>query len=131
MLQCSFSFAAAQLLVQMTSALQKRQCCSAVPAAQHSENCSATSVFACGMLQVWGLEGSGLGLAECQQDTKECLNQRGASISVSKRNKGMKVPLKRGKRGKRHGTGPGGERGGKNEGKRVGGKGPESAVEKL
>ena len=64
MLQCSFSFAAAQLLVQMTSALQKRQCCSAVPAAQHSENCSATSVFACGMLQGWGLEGSGLGLAE-------------------------------------------------------------------
>ena len=48
----------------MTSALQKRQCCSAVPAAQRSENCSATSVFACGMLQGWGLEGSGLGLAE-------------------------------------------------------------------
>ena len=62
--QCSFSFAAAQLVVQMTSALQKRQCCSAVPAARHSENCSATSVFACGMLQGWGLEGSGLGLAE-------------------------------------------------------------------
>ena len=35
---------------QMTSALQKSQCCSATPAAQHSENCSATSVFACGML---------------------------------------------------------------------------------
>ena len=51
MLQCSFSFAAAQLLVQMTSALQKRQCCSAVPAAQHSENCSATSVFACGVFR--------------------------------------------------------------------------------
>ena len=64
MLQCSFSFAAAQLSVQMTSALQKRQCCSAVPAAQRSENCSATSVFACGMLQGWGLEGSGLGLAD-------------------------------------------------------------------
>ena len=63
MLQCSFSVAAAQLMVQMTSALQKSQCCSAVSAAQHSENCSATSVFACGMLQVWGLEGSGLGLA--------------------------------------------------------------------
>ena len=59
-----FSFAAAQLVVQMTSALQQSQCCSAVPAAQHSENCSATSVFACGMLQGWGLEGSGLGLAE-------------------------------------------------------------------
>ena len=64
MLQCSFSFAAAQLLVQMTSALQKSQCCSAVSAAQHSKNCSATSVFACGMLQGWGLEGWGLGLAD-------------------------------------------------------------------
>ena len=61
MLQCSFSFAAAQLLVQMTSALQKSQCCSAVSAAQHSENCSATSIFACGMLQGRGLEGWGLG----------------------------------------------------------------------
>ena len=29
------------------------------------------------------------------------------------------------------GTGPEGERGGKNEGKRVGGKGPESTLEKL
>ena len=64
MLQCSFSFAAAQLLVQMTSALQKSRCCSAVSAAQHSENCSATSVFACGMLQGRSLEGWGLGLAE-------------------------------------------------------------------
>ena len=64
MLQCSFSFAAAQLLIQMTSALQKSQCCSAVSAAQHSENCSATSVFAGGMLQGRGLEGWGLGLAE-------------------------------------------------------------------
>ena len=66
--QCSFSFAAAQLLVQMTSALQKSECCSAVSAAQHSENCSATSVLACGMLQGWGLEGWGLGLADstCQ-----------------------------------------------------------------
>ena len=33
-------------------------------AAQHSENCSATSVFACGMLQRWGFEGWGLGLAD-------------------------------------------------------------------
>ena len=57
-------FAAAQLLVQMTSALQTSQCCSAVATAQHSENCSATSVFACGMLQGWGLEGWGLGLAD-------------------------------------------------------------------
>ena len=31
-----------------------------------SENCSATSVSACGMLQGWGLEGSGLGLADFQ-----------------------------------------------------------------
>ena len=75
MLQCSFSFAAAQLLVQMTSALQKSRCCSAVSAAQHSENCSATSVFA--MLQGWGLEGWGLGLAEdlsvgvCRQGRRE------------------------------------------------------------
>ena len=38
--------------------------------------------------------------------------------------------MKRGK-GVREGTGPGGERGGKNEGKGVGGKGPESALEKL
>ena len=67
MLQCSFSLAAAQLLVQMTSALQKSQCCSAGSAAQHSKNCSATSVFACGMLQGRGLEGWGfktLGLAK-------------------------------------------------------------------
>ena len=65
MLQCSFSFAAAQLLVQMTSVLHKSKCCNAVAAAQHSENCSATSVFACGMLQGWGLEGSGLGVVDC------------------------------------------------------------------
>ena len=64
MLHCSFSLAAAQLLVKMTSALQKSQCCSATSAAQHSENCSATSVFACGMLEGRGLEGWGLGLAE-------------------------------------------------------------------
>ena len=64
MLHCSFSLAAAQLLVENTSALQKSECCSATSAAQHSENCSATSVFACGMLQGWGLEGWGLGLPE-------------------------------------------------------------------
>ena len=64
MLQCSFSLAAAQLLVKMTSALQKSQCCSATSAAQHSKNCSATSVFACGMLQGWGLEEWGLGLPD-------------------------------------------------------------------
>ena len=64
MLHCSFSLAAAQLLVKMTSTLQKSQCCSATSAAQHSENRGATSVFACGMLQGWGLEGWGLGLAE-------------------------------------------------------------------
>ena len=77
MLHCSFSLAAAQLLVKITSALQKSECCSAVfaaqhsenCAAQHSENCSATSVFACGTLQGWGLEGSGLGLAESQVGT--------------------------------------------------------------
>ena len=64
MLQCSFSLAAALLLVKMTSALQKSQCCSATSAAQRSQNCSATSVFACGMLQGWGLEGWGLGLLD-------------------------------------------------------------------
>ena len=65
MLQHRFSFVAAQLLVKMTSALQKSRCCSATSAAQVSENCSATSVFADGMLQGWGLEGWGLGLANC------------------------------------------------------------------
>ena len=63
MLQTSFSFAADQLLVKMTSALQKIECCSATSAAQLSQNCSATSVFAGGMLHGWGLEGWGLGLA--------------------------------------------------------------------
>ena len=38
--------------------------------------------------------------------------------------------MKRGK-GVGEGTWPEGERGGKNEGKRVGGKGPESTLEKL
>ena len=51
MLQCGFSLVAAQLLVEMRSALQKSECCSATLAAQLSEKCSATSVFACGMLQ--------------------------------------------------------------------------------
>ena len=55
MLHCSFSLAAAQLLVKMTFALQKSQCCSATSAVQHSENCSASSAFACSMLQGWGL----------------------------------------------------------------------------
>ena len=58
MLHCSFGLAAVQLLVKMTSTLQKSQCCSATSAAQRSENCSATSVFAGGMLQGWGFEGS-------------------------------------------------------------------------
>ena len=44
------------LVVKMTSALQKRECRSATSAVQHSENCSATSVFARGMLHGWGLE---------------------------------------------------------------------------
>ena len=71
MLHCSFSLAAAQLLVKNTSALQKSECCSATSAAQHSENCSATSVFACGMLQGWGLEGWGLGLPEAYRRNSE------------------------------------------------------------
>ena len=68
---CSFSLVAAQLLVKMTSALQKSQCCSATSAAQHSGNCGATSVFACGMLQEWGLEGWGLGLADWNTELSE------------------------------------------------------------
>ena len=70
-LQCSFFDVAVQFFVCCSAtsgpndfALQKSRCCSAVSAAQHSENCSATSVFARGMLQGWGLEGWGLGLAE-------------------------------------------------------------------
>ena len=47
-----FSLVAAQLLVKM-----KNPRCSVTSAVQHSENCSTTSVFACGMLQGWGLEG--------------------------------------------------------------------------
>ena len=58
------SLVAAQLLVQKTSAPQKSECCSATSAAQLSENCSTTSVVARGMLQGWGLEGWGLGLAD-------------------------------------------------------------------
>ena len=56
-LHCSFSLSAAQLLVKMTSTLQKTECCSATSAVQLSENsiCSATSVFASCMLQGWGL----------------------------------------------------------------------------
>ena len=44
MLQWSFSFVAAQLLVKMTSELQKSECCRATSALQLSENCNATSV---------------------------------------------------------------------------------------
>ena len=83
MLQCSFSFAAAQLLGQMTSALQKSQCCSAVSAAQHSENCSATSVFARGMLQGWGLEGWGLGLAELGHLQNQWLNSASTELATA------------------------------------------------
>ena len=76
----SFSLAAAELLVKMTSALQKSQCCSATSAAQHSGNCNANSVFACGMLQGWGLEGRGLGLSDLLGDpTSCCWCQRGPS----------------------------------------------------
>ena len=44
--------------------------------------------------------------------------------------RGIKGEVRRGKR-VREGTRPEGERGGKNEGKRVGAKGPASAHEKL
>ena len=59
MLQCSFSFVAAQLLVQMTSALQTSECCSAVSAAQLPRIAAQLLFFAGGMLQGWGLEGWG------------------------------------------------------------------------
>ena len=66
MSQCSFLLAAAQLLVRWDDVriAEKRmlQCNSC--SEQLSENCSATSVFACAMLQGWGLEGWGLGLAD-------------------------------------------------------------------
>ena len=41
----------------MMSALQKRELRNATSATQLSENCSATSVFACGMFQGWGFRG--------------------------------------------------------------------------
>ena len=64
MLQGSFSFVAAQLLVQKkTSALQQSECCSAVSAVQLSENCSATSVFR--LWNVAGVEFRGVGLRTC------------------------------------------------------------------
>ena len=75
-LQSSFCNVAVQFFACCTAAFgqndirtaekQMLQCnfCSASSAAQHSENCSATSVFACDMLQGWGLEGWGLGLAD-------------------------------------------------------------------
>ena len=46
-------------------------------AAQHSENCSTDSVFACGMLQGWGLEGWGMDLmsfGECALVPREHAN---------------------------------------------------------
>ena len=72
-LQRSFFDVAVQFFVCCSAAFgpndfrtAENQCCSATSAAQHSENCSATSVFACGMLQGRGLEGWGLGLADKQ-----------------------------------------------------------------
>ena len=65
MLQCSFSFAAAQLLVQMMSALQ-RKANVAVQFLQRNIPKTAVqlpfSLVAC--CRGWGLEGWGLGLAE-------------------------------------------------------------------
>ena len=88
MLQCSSSFVAAQILVKMTSVLQKAEsnCCSATSAAQLSEYCSTTSVFASGMLQGWGLEGWGLGFAEkitsdCNS-VCDCFREKNVPIAV-------------------------------------------------
>ena len=65
------SFVAVQLLEKKTkSALQNSECCNTTSAAQLSENCSATSVFACGMLQGWGLDGWGLGLADTYKNSR-------------------------------------------------------------
>ena len=71
-------------------------------------------------------------LATDQQDTKEYLNQRGTKIGVFRESKkwGVKGEVKRGKVvGKWTGL-EGGKKGG-GKGKRVGGKGPESTLEKL
>ena len=66
------------------------------------------------------------------QDTKEYLNQMGClnrTFPGAKKGR-MKGEVKRGEV-VRECTGPEGERGGRNEGKRVGGKGSESTREKL
>ena len=67
-----------------------------------------------------------------QQDVKEFLNHRvpKPEFSGSLKEGDKHVKVKRGK-GEREGTVPEVERGGKNKGKRVGGKGPESTLEKL
>ena len=66
-----------------------------------------------------------------QQDTKKHLNRRGTQIRVFPRVKRGVIngEVKR-RKGVTAGTAPEGERGGGNEGKRVGGKGPESTLEK-
>ena len=91
MSQCSFSLVAAQLLVRRMSALQQTECCSATSAAQLSKNCSATSFFACGMLQGWGLEGWGLGLANTGAAARRSAGRRAGSFSFS----GPKLPTKK------------------------------------
>ena len=64
-----------------------------------------------------------------QQDTKEYLNHMGY-LNQSFPKRGDKGEVQRGT-GVREGTRPEGETGEKNGGERVGGKGPESALEKL
>ena len=70
-LQRSFFDVAVQFFVCCSAASGPNDFCTAEkPMSQCSfcsaafRNCSATSVFACGVLQGWGLEGWGLGLAE-------------------------------------------------------------------
>ena len=58
-MQC-FVFVCAAFDKNDFSALQKSECYSVTSAAQHDENCSATSVFSCDMMQ----RGGGLGPAE-------------------------------------------------------------------
>ena len=74
-LQLSFSFVAAQLLVKMPSALQKSKLlqCNFCSASFRKLECNF--VFAGGMLQWWGLEGWGFGLVH-QSSSRDQKNVR-------------------------------------------------------
>ena len=57
-----FSVCCCAALGKNSVCIAESECYSATSAAQLSENCSAASVLACGVLQGWGLEGWGSGL---------------------------------------------------------------------